>query len=134
MRAAVMLFASLLDEWQRRLFAGLKSLTSGRGGDRRIATLLGIDPSTVATGRRQLVEHEVKVDRVRRAGGGRRPTVARGALGGKTDVWGFGADSPSPSPVQRRCSTHPTSIHVSPRPDRPRRRRRSGLDHRRALP
>ena len=74
LRAAIMLFASLLDERQRRLFAGLESLKCGWGGDRRIATLLGIDPSTVATGRRQLVAHDVELDRVRRAGGGRRPT------------------------------------------------------------
>ena len=44
------------------------------GGDRRIARLLGIDPSTVASGRRQLIERDVEVDRVRRTGGGRRPT------------------------------------------------------------
>ena len=69
-----MLFASLLDERQRRLFAGLEALKCGWGGDRRIARLLGIDPSTVAAGRRQLVERDVEVDRVRRAGGGRRPT------------------------------------------------------------
>ena len=48
--------------------------SAGWGGDRRIATLLGIDPSTVATGRRQLVDRDVEVDRVRRAGGGRTPT------------------------------------------------------------
>ena len=54
LRAAIVLFASLLDERQRRLFAGLESLKCGWGGDRRIATLLGIDPSTVAAGRRQL--------------------------------------------------------------------------------
>ena len=74
LRAAIVLFASLLDERQRRLFAGLESLKCGWGGDRRIATLLGIDPSTVATGRRQLVDRDVEVDRVRRAGGGRTPT------------------------------------------------------------
>ena len=73
LRAAIVLFASLLDERQRRLFAGLEALKCGWGGDRRIATLLGIDPSTVATGRRQLIEHDVEVDRVRRAGGGRTP-------------------------------------------------------------
>ena len=73
LRAAIVLFASLLDERQRRLFAGLESLKCGWGGDRRIATLLGIDPSTVATGRRQLIAHDVEVDRVRRAGGGRKP-------------------------------------------------------------
>ena len=56
LRAAIVLFASLLDERQRRLFAGLESLKCGWGGARRIAQLLGIDPSTVATGRRQLVE------------------------------------------------------------------------------
>ena len=74
LRAAIVLFASLLDERQRRLFAGLEALKCGWGGDRRIAQLLGIDPSTVAAGRRQLVERDVEVDRVRRAGGGRRPT------------------------------------------------------------
>ena len=73
LRAAIVLFASLLDERQRRLFAGLESLKCGWGGDRRIATLLGIDPSTVAAGRRQLVDRDVEVDRVRRAGGGRTP-------------------------------------------------------------
>ena len=40
LRAAIVLFASLLDERQRRLFAGLESLKCGWGGDRRIATLL----------------------------------------------------------------------------------------------
>ena len=74
LRAAIVLFASRLDERQRRLFAGLEALKCGWGGDRRIARLLGIDPSTVAAGRRQLVARDVEVDRVRRAGGGRRPT------------------------------------------------------------
>ena len=71
LRATIVLFASLLDERQRRLFAGLEALKCGWGGDRRIAQLLGIDPSTVAAGRRQLVERDVEIDRVRRAGGGR---------------------------------------------------------------
>ena len=61
LRAAIVLFASLLDERQRRLFAGLESLKCGWGGDRRIATLLGIDSSTVAAGRRQLVDRDVEV-------------------------------------------------------------------------
>ena len=74
LRAAIVLFASLLDERQRRLFAGLESLKCGWGGDRRIASLLAIDPSTVAAGRRQLVERDVEVDRVRREGGGRQRT------------------------------------------------------------
>ena len=77
LRAAIVLFASLLDERQRRLFAGLEALKCGWGGDRRIAQLLGIDPSTVGAGRRQLVERDVEIDRVRRAGGGRKPTAMR---------------------------------------------------------
>ena len=46
LRAAIVLFASLLDERQRRLYAGLESLKCGWGGDARIAGLLGIDPGT----------------------------------------------------------------------------------------
>jgi hypothetical protein len=69
-RAAIVLFASLLDEQQRRLYAGLESLQLG--GDIRIAELLGLDPHTVAKGRRQLLAQDVKVGRVRAAGGGRK--------------------------------------------------------------
>ena len=71
LRAAIVLFASLLDEQQRRLYAGLESLQLG--GDRQIAELLGLDPHTVAKGRRQLLAQEVNADRVRAVGGGRKP-------------------------------------------------------------
>ncbi len=71
LRAAIILFASLLDEKQRRLYAGLESLQLG--GDRQIADLLHLDPHTVAKGRRQLLAQEVEVGRVRGAGGGRKP-------------------------------------------------------------
>jgi hypothetical protein len=70
LQAAMVLFASLLDEQQRRLYAGLESLH--RGSDRQIAELLHLDPHTVAKGRRQLLAQEVAVDRVRRVGGGRK--------------------------------------------------------------
>ena len=73
LRAAIVLFASLLDERQRRLYAGLESLKCGWGGDRRIASLLGIDVGTVARGRQQLVTGNVERTRVRRPGGGRHP-------------------------------------------------------------
>lgn len=73
LHAAIILFCALLDERQRRLFAGLESLKIGHGGDRRIAALLGIDPGTVARGRNQLLSGEVERDRVRRPGGGRPP-------------------------------------------------------------
>jgi hypothetical protein len=72
LRAAIVLFASLLDEQQRRLYAGLESLQLG--GDRQIADLLQLDPHTVAKGRRQLLARDVEVDRVRRVGGGRKST------------------------------------------------------------
>ena len=47
-------FADLLDERQRRLFAGLASLRHGQGGDEMAAAWLGLDPETVAKGRREL--------------------------------------------------------------------------------
>jgi hypothetical protein len=73
LRAAIVLFYSLLDEKQRRLYAGLEALKTGRGGDTRIAALLGLDVGTVARGRGELLSQDVEIDRVRRAGGGREP-------------------------------------------------------------
>ena len=72
MRAAIVLFFSLLDEKQRRLYAGLEALKTGRGGDAQIADLLGLDVSTVARGRQDLLQQEVEMKRVRRPGGGRK--------------------------------------------------------------
>jgi hypothetical protein len=74
LKAGIILFYSLLDEKQRRLYAGLEALKLGRGGDRRIADLLGLNPHTVAQGRRQLLRQEVLRERVRQTGGGRKPT------------------------------------------------------------
>jgi hypothetical protein len=71
--AAVALFYGLLDEQQRRLYAGLESLQQGHGGDQRMAELLALDVATVARGRRELLAGEVLRHRVRRAGGGRKP-------------------------------------------------------------
>jgi hypothetical protein len=73
LRAAIILFFSLLDEQQRRLYAGLEALKSGHGGDALISNLLGIDVGTVARGRRELLAKDVEIDRVRRSGGGRKP-------------------------------------------------------------
>jgi hypothetical protein len=73
LKAAILLFYSLLDEQQRRLYAGLESLKLGRGGDRQLAGFLDLDPHTVARGRQQLLAQDVEVDRARRAGGGRKP-------------------------------------------------------------
>ncbi len=73
-KAALVLFLSLLDEKQRRLYAGLEALRTGRGGDQQIAELLGMHPQTVAKGRHELLEQDVDAERVRRLGGGRKPT------------------------------------------------------------
>jgi len=70
-RAARVLFYSLLDEQQRRLYAGLESFKQGHGGDRRMAEALGLDEETVARGRRELRAGRVQPERVRQAGGGR---------------------------------------------------------------
>lgn len=71
LKAAIVLFFCLLDEQQQRLYAGLESLKLGHGGDRKIGELLGLDAHTVATGRRQLLAQDIKIDRTRREGGGR---------------------------------------------------------------
>ena len=71
-KAAIILFVSMLDEQQRRLFAGLEALKFGRGGDLRIAELLGLHPQTVARGRQELTESDVEVERTRKTGAGRK--------------------------------------------------------------
>jgi hypothetical protein len=73
LKAAILLFYSLLDEQQRRLFAGLESIKLGRGGDTILATFLNLDPHTVARGRQHLLDHDVAPGRTRRVGAGRTP-------------------------------------------------------------
>jgi hypothetical protein len=73
LKAAIVLFFALLDEKQRRIYAGLESLKLGHGGDQRIAELFGIDRGTVAKGREQLLAQQVEVGRTRKRGGGRKP-------------------------------------------------------------
>jgi len=70
-KAIVILFCSMLDERQRRLYAGLESLKLGHGGDAYIASLLGMDPHTVAHGRQELISGDLSSKRVRAKGGGR---------------------------------------------------------------
>jgi hypothetical protein len=71
-KAVVMLFLSTLNEQQRRLYAGLESLKLGYGGDSYIADLFGMDPHTVARGRRDLEKGNWDTTRLRARGGGRR--------------------------------------------------------------
>ena len=72
-KATILLFCSMLDERQRRLYAGLESLKLGHGGDVHIASLLGMDPHTVARGRQELMSGNFSSDRLREEGGGRLP-------------------------------------------------------------
>jgi len=70
-KAATILFLALLDENERRLYAGLESLKWGYGGDSKIAGIFGMDPHTVAKGREQLQVGNVEINRVRQKGAGR---------------------------------------------------------------
>jgi len=72
-KAIILLFCSMLDERQRRMYAGLESLKLGYGGDTHIASLLGMDPHTVARGRKELISGKLSDDRIREKGGGRLP-------------------------------------------------------------
>jgi len=72
LRAAIVLFFSLLSEKQRRLYAGLEASKLGHGGDQKIAELLDLDCHTVAKGRRDLFAGTVERGSVRSAGGGRK--------------------------------------------------------------
>jgi hypothetical protein len=73
LKTAILLFYGLLDEQQRRLFAGLESIRLGHGGDTLLGDFLGLDVHTVARGRQQLLEQNVLSGRTRRRGGGRTP-------------------------------------------------------------
>jgi len=71
-KVLLILFCSMLNEKQRRLYAGLESLKLGHGGDAHIASILGMDPHTVAKGRKELMEADLTAtDRLRVPGAGR---------------------------------------------------------------
>lgn len=63
----------VLDEKQRRLYAGLESLRPDSGGDRQVAARLGMARATVTKGRKQLLSEDFETERVRKPGGGRKP-------------------------------------------------------------
>jgi len=75
-KAAIVLFAALLDERQLRLFAGVEALQFGKGAERWIANLLGVHRQTVAKGRSQVLAGEVDFERIRKTGAG-RPRVEK---------------------------------------------------------
>ncbi len=62
----------VLNERNRRLFAGFLARTMGFGGIKKAARLTGLDVKTVRRGKSELVKREVLKDgRIRRVGGGR---------------------------------------------------------------
>lgn len=70
-KAAIVLFSALLDERQRRLFAGIEALQFGRNAEYWIADLLDIHYQTVAKGKKELLDRDVSFTRIRKQGAGR---------------------------------------------------------------
>ena len=62
-----------LDERSRRLFAGLLARQLGHGGVQRVLKITGLSRVTIRRGLRECDESQpAELDRVRRAGGGRK--------------------------------------------------------------
>jgi hypothetical protein len=72
LKAAILLFYTLLDEQQRRLYAALESMKLGRGRDTLWAEFSPLAPHTEAPGRQQLLAQNVTPGRTHRSGGGRK--------------------------------------------------------------
>jgi len=71
-KAAIILFFSILNEKERRLYAGLEALKLGHSGDKIMSELLGIDVHTIAKGRNELLSGDIDTNRVRKVGGGNK--------------------------------------------------------------
>jgi hypothetical protein len=70
-RSVLQLFLSTLNEKQRRLYAGFESMKMGRGGDSIMSKITGMNIKTIASGRKELLSHDITNDRIRQEGGGR---------------------------------------------------------------
>lgn len=73
------LLLSRLDEQQRRWLAALESQRVGRGGDRLLSRITGLNVETIRRGRRELDASlcDCPPGRIRRPGAGRPPTKKR---------------------------------------------------------
>jgi hypothetical protein len=71
----IKLFMSRLDEQQRRWYAALEAKRLGHGGITLISQITGLHVNTIRRGRQELSENLAgrPIDRVRVAGGGRKP-------------------------------------------------------------
>lgn len=69
------LLLSRLDEQQRRWYAALEAKKRGHGGATQVAEITGLSVETIRRGRTELENGlaDRPVDRVRQAGGGRKP-------------------------------------------------------------
>ena len=85
LKAAIIIFFSILNEKQRRLYAGLESLKIGRGGDKIISDLLGINIKTVNKGKKELLGNTIKIDTIRDSGGGRKKIQKKNPRGNSKD-------------------------------------------------
>jgi hypothetical protein len=65
----------VLDERQRRLVLGAAARRLGRGGIKRVAAAVGVDPETVSRGVKQVAAGPVVDGRVRAKGAGRPPVT-----------------------------------------------------------
>jgi len=72
------LFLSRLDEQQRRWYVAMESNRIGRGGDRLLSQITGLDEKTIRRGRQELAAalDSRPPERVRLSGGG-RPLVEK---------------------------------------------------------
>jgi len=69
-------FLSLLNEKQRRLYVAFESMKIGRGGDKIMSKITGMNVRTISMGRQQLLSHNITPDRIRESGAG-RPSVKK---------------------------------------------------------
>jgi len=71
-------FLSRLDEQQRRWYVALESKRKGRGGDRLLSQMTGMNVETIRRGRQELDEELASrpSGRIRKAGGG-QPAVEK---------------------------------------------------------
>ncbi len=65
------LFMSLLNEKQKRLFAGYESIKIGYRGDKIISQKTGLNIKTVSRGRKEMLNEDIDIEKIRKAGAGR---------------------------------------------------------------
>lgn len=75
-RRCLPIFLSILNEKQRRLYAGFESIKLGYGGDTIISRITDMNVQTIAKGRKELMAHDIDPARIRRRGAG-RPSIKK---------------------------------------------------------